>query len=200
MCWSIGIQVIPSDLSLMTDDAQPKENTAEAVDVSEDPQSTATVQLEHPRPQTQPIPGPALTDDSGSRHVNTNAHQQSSQPQTQTQQHLVYAPTPHAPRRASYHDPRRRSFSPRLFDEYPSLALSGAEDLGRIPSSAHSLPPPRSHSREPAHAKDSQAQRPHSFDGVRHSIPVPDTMSWIVPEEKCQVWTDGWIPFSSSLC
>jgi hypothetical protein len=177
-----------SSLSLsfyaMTNDAQLQKNTSETVTVSEAPPPSTTTEQQPPQPQTQPIPGSTPpAEDSRSRHVNAP-----SQPQTQTQQQVIYAPTPLVPRRASQHEPRRRSVSPRAVDDYPSLALTATEHLGRIPSSTQSLPPPRSHSRSPAHAhaRHDQHQRPHSLDDERHSIPVPDT-SWIVPAEKRHV-------------
>ena len=173
-------------LDLMTDNTQPQTNTPETFSVSEYPQSTATA----PRPSTPPIPEPAPADDEASRHhdVNVAVHEQPQQAQAH-RQHVIYAPAPQAPRRASSHEPRRRSLLPRRFDEYPSLALSGAEHLGRIPSSAHSLPLPRPRSREHGPIGDDQGQRPHPFGDERHSM--LDTTSWIVPEEKRQVRMDG---------
>ncbi|KAI0300683.1 hypothetical protein B0F90DRAFT_1722372 [Multifurca ochricompacta] len=101
--------------------------------------------------------------------------QSESETQTQPQQ-VLDVPTLRAPsQRVSYHEPHRRSLSPRAYEEQTSLALSGAENLGRISDSVHSLPP---------------APPPHSRSRARHlrslgddSYLVPDT-SWIVPEEK----------------
>lgn len=176
----------------MTDNAQPQKITAETFSANEYPQLTATVQLDHPRPSTPPIlpePPPADHDEASRHHdVNVVAHEQPPHAQAH-RQHVIYAPSPHAPRRATSHEPRRRSLPPRRVDEYPLLALSGAEHLGPIPSSAHSLPPLRPGWREHGSIDDDQRQRPRSFGDERHSM--SDTTSWIVPEKKRQVRMDG---------
>ncbi|KAI0259184.1 hypothetical protein BC834DRAFT_643851 [Gloeopeniophorella convolvens] len=126
---------------------------------------------EHVSQQADPPPPPAPP-----APVAQNIQMQPP-PSQQQYQEPIYAPVPREQRRASYHaESRRRSMSPRLYEEYPSLALPGADDLDRVPSRARS---------PPSHARAYSGRRPHSYGDEPYG--APDAVSWIVPEEKRQV-------------